>query len=249
MSQRLNPFAGRIQAAIAAVVVSIGLVASGCVHERTLDEAKVRDQGAPAYTGSVIIRPESMVYGRRSGNRGGFEAAYERYRGDDSQQVDLDHYLSLGKGEINGPQTAATHIKVDHGHVGYNHLFMFGRHFELEPMLGLSLDRMTVTAQGTAPGSRLLTEKAERWGALIAVTPRFNFNEYVGLEARLSGGVDFKSGGVVSGVFSVVARPGAGVTLKAGHYSRSQEFNSTGGVSDLDTGLSGFMGALTFDFR
>jgi hypothetical protein len=248
MSQRANDLLQRLRLYSAAVVALGGVLTAGCSHQRTLDEVQLQDKGAPSYTAAVFIRPESMMHGRR-GHRGGFEAAYERYRGDDTQEVGIDHYVSLNGADIDGPQIAMTSVKIDHGHFGYNHLFRMGSHFELEPMLGVSFDQMKVTAQGSVPGSRLLTEEVERWGLLIAVTPRYNFNQYIGIETRVSGGSDFKSGGVASIGFSLVARPAAGVTLKVGHYSRSQEIEPLRPGSDLDTGLQGFSGTVAFDFR
>jgi hypothetical protein len=246
------PFAtqslARFRLVLAGATAVVVALTAGCTTHRTLEEVQLKDDGAASYTGAVYIRPESLAYGRR-GHRGGFEAAYERYRGEDTQEVDRNHYLLLDNVEISGPQTATTRVKIDHGHIGFNHLLKFGRFYEFEPMLGLSFDRMTMTAQGSAPGSPLLTEVVERWGALVAVTPRFNLNKYVGIEARISAGTDFKRSGVFGTNFSMLLRPVSGLTLKAGYYSRSQEIEPSRYASDLDAGLQGFNGGITFDFR
>ena len=208
---------------------------TGC---QVLDDLSVQDNYR-AINESVIVRPEALRYGRGKAGRGGIEFGYERYRGEDTQVLELDHYLQLEQGRINGPQTVSATADIRRGRVAYNHLFAFGRHFELEPALGLAYNQVTFTAQGSAPGSQKFLSTEHSWDIALALSPRWNFNKYVGIETRIGLGIGTGGETVASDAISLVVRPIPQLALKAGYYWREQNFETSTGLSNLDTDFSG----------
>jgi hypothetical protein len=227
------------------VVFAAVSVLSGC---ETLDTVRVRDDNAPAYSGTLISRPEEMRHGRNGNIQSGIEFGYERYKGESIQVLSATQYLSLEKGRINGPQQSHNTSDIYHGHVAYNMLFTLGHHFEFEPALGAEFDKIEMTAQGSLPASPLIKESQHNWQAMLALTPRWNFNEYFGIESRFNGGTNFAGTTVSGNTTSFVIRPVPNILLKAGYYSREYEFETPKGLSNFQPRFSGFSGNITFIF-
>jgi len=208
----------------------------------------VHDSSAPAFNATLINRPEEMHFGKGKGGRGGIEFAYEHYRGEGTQDIATGRYLSLDQGRINGPQTVSDTAQVQHGHVAYNLLFSFGRHFDLEPAFGIAYDKFTATALSRAPGSSELSINGQKWGGLAALTPRWNFNQYFGFEARFSLSGDFKNTEITGSNLAFVLSPSSHFSLKAGYYSRGTQFETPSSHSNVETNFHGFSGGLTLVF-
>jgi hypothetical protein len=231
---------------------ALGLIATifaGC-HTNPAsvrDDVQFLDDDAPAYNGSVVVRPEDMRLRGKAG-RGGIEFGYERYRGESEQEVETNHFVQLGSTSFSGPQTVLHTVDVQHGHIAYNHLFNFGSHFELEPALGVSYDKMIATSRRESVSLPLAKDDQHSWGLMVRVTPRFMINRFIGLQAQVRTGPD--GDGEWTGNFSgaAILRPVPNVELKAGYYQHNQEFDLRSGTSDVEAEFEGFLAHVTFIF-
>jgi len=222
------------------VLTSCTLLLFGCNPYYVVDDVDVEDHNVPSVNARVIVRPESMVFSRRgAAGRGGFEIDYERYRGRSTQQFGEFHYLSLDEGDIFGPGEVNNAVDLRHARLAYNHLFRFGRYFELEPAMGLGLESTKLVTQSTAPGSRAFVSKQDDLSLAFTVTPRWNFNKYVAIETRVDVGADFVGGRYLADTASLVFQPVYNLAIKAGYQWRTQEVTLTGD-SDLEMDFSGF---------
>lgn len=227
-------------------IAALAIVLAGCTTIRQplhVDDENVRD-----VAGSVVIRPESMHYHGRHGE-GGIEFAYERHRGRGVQAIQAPHYVSVGGQTINGTQTIVNEADSEYGHVAYDHLMHLGRYFEFEPSLGLAFSKVTVNTQAsnppTAPG---LSLSERNWGLNITLTPRWNFNDYVGMEARVRYSVFRDASDSQTFIPSVVLRPIANVAIHAGYMWFSQRVETPDNSSNVEIRFQGPSIALRLAF-
>jgi len=235
------------------VVVAAGAVIwmallSGCetLDKKVLDPIRVNDEDTLARTGSMIVRPPTMAMGSR--NQGGMEFNYERYRGHSEQRIKLDHYIETGEGSLLGPQIVDNTADSESGRIAYNHLMKFGPHFELEPSLGVTYERLVVTTQSRLPNSQLQTIDDKALGLGLSVAPRFVLNDFIALEGKVGLTVDEDSDTSTTTNVALVLSPIPSIALRGGYYWRDQDVESIEGESDLEIEFEGFLASVTLRF-
>ncbi|MBI5718917.1 MAG: hypothetical protein HZC37_14700 [Burkholderiales bacterium] len=144
----------------------------------TLRDSSSRDADA-----IVTVRP--AAWGRRGGPARGFEAGYQQYRAEGTQDLATGETLSVRGTTLTGPDVLLQQAKVVTWHFGFTDRFYFGPAFELDLGVGgmkADMDyelRPQSGVVGTQPFARSYTLP---YGA---ITPRYRFGPYVALEARL----------------------------------------------------------------
>jgi hypothetical protein len=156
--------------------------------------------------------------------------------------------VQLGSTTLFGPQQVTHTLDVQHGHIAYNHLFNFGSHFELEPALGASYDKMIATSRSEFSNSPVAKDDQHSWGLMVRLTPRFMINRYIGLQAQVRTGPDGDGEWVGNLSGAAVLRPFPNLELKAGYYEHNQEFDLRDGTSDIEAEFEGFLAQVTLVF-
>lgn len=166
----------------AAGVAVLGAVLAGCgtnPQRLTLRDSSSRDADV-----LVTVRPE--VWSRRSGGPArGFEAGFQQYRAEGTQDLAAGETLNVRASTITGPDTLLQRAKVVTWHFGFTDRFHFGPAFEFDLGVGgmkADMDyelRPQSGVVGTQPFARSYTLP---YGA---ITPRYRFGSFVALEARL----------------------------------------------------------------
>jgi len=247
MKSRMSLLKCRSLAAIlGATALAVTLSGCECLDKQILDPINVNDEDTLARTGSMIVRPLTMAMGNH--NQGGVEFNYERYRGHSEQRIDLNHYVETGEGPISGPQIIDNTADSESGRIAYNHLLKFGPHFELEPSLGVTYERMTVTTQSRLPNARLETIEDKALGLGLSVAPRFVVNEFIAIEGRVGAIVDEDSDTAFTSNMALVLSPIPNIALRGGYYWRDQDIESLPGESDLEIEFEGMLASVTLRF-
>jgi hypothetical protein len=231
----------------ALTVSGVASVLTACqtLDTRILDPVNVIDEEAFARTGSMIIRPPTMASRR---TQGGVEFDYERYRGQSEQRVALDHYLEFAAGTINGPQTVDNSADSESGRIAYNHLIKLGPHFELEPSLGFTYERVLLTVQSRLPNTppQIVDDKA--FGMGLSFVPRFRVNRFIAIEGKLAGVIDEDSDTSFTRHIAVELSPIPQLALRGGYFWRDQDIESPEGFSDFDVNFEGPLASVTLRF-
>jgi len=226
-----------------AIVFGTAILLSGC---ETLESIRVTDDEALARTGSITVRPETMQMGRHS--QGGLELNYERYRGKGEQAIALGSYVKINETTYVGPQTVDNTADSESGRIAYNHLMKFGPHFELEPSLGITYERMVITTQSRLSNSKaeMIDDKALGLGLTLA--PRFVVNRFIAVEAKAGLMIDEDSDTAFTRHIGLVLSPIPNIALRGGYYWRDQELESVEGYSDFKTDFEGVLASVTLSF-
>lgn len=168
----------------AGVAVLIALVAAlaGCGTDP--QRLTLRDSGSRDADVLVTVRPE--IWSRRSGGRArGFEAGFQQYRAEGTQDLAPGETLNVSANVITGPDVLLQKAKVATWHFGFTDRFYFGPAFELDLGVGgmkadLDYELLPQSAVvGAQPFARAVTLP---YGA---ITPRYRLGAHVALEARL----------------------------------------------------------------
>ncbi|HEY0820798.1 MAG TPA: hypothetical protein VGD46_18565, partial [Rhizobacter sp.] len=149
----------------------------------SVQNVPVRDRESPVGAVRASWHGGARDAGRPSGP--GVEVGYEYYTARDTQALGAGQSVVLEGGSFVGPDVLQHRARLQYGYVAYNHRFRFGEHFELEPFIGAARVRMRLQ---TTPGggATVTTVDDRRTGAIGGVTPRWRFNSWLGVEARLS---------------------------------------------------------------
>jgi hypothetical protein len=229
-------------------VTATAVILTGCqtVEPRILDPIRIVDEEAPAYTGSMIIRPPTMA-GRRT--QGGVEFNYERYRGQSEQRLDPNHYVETNEITLLGPQIIDNTADSESGRVAYNHLVKLGPHFELEPSLGVTYERLLLTTTGRLPYSgQRDTVDDKSFGMGLNFIPRFNVNQFVAIEGKVGFTIDEDSDTSLTRHMAIVLSPIPNIALRGGYYWRDQDVESHDGNSDFEIDFEGALASVTLRF-
>ena len=220
---------------------------SGCttLDTKILDPVEVRDEEALARTGSMIIRPPAMASRR---TQGGVEFNYERYRGHGEQTIKLDHYVENDEISIHGPQIVDNTADSESGRVAYNHLIKLGPHFELEPSLGVTYERVLITVQSRLPNAQPLMLDDKDFGIGLNFVPRFRVNQFIAIEGKIGAVVDEHSDTSLTRHMAIELSPIPNLALRGGYYWRDQEVESPEGYSDFDIDFEGPLASVTLRF-
>jgi len=221
----------------------LALAATGC---NSLQHVNVHDKSASKFATRVVVRPDGFPATKRS--KGGIELGYEQYRGNGNQRVESGNQVTLDGNTITGPDTLRNEVKIQQGHVSYNHLINFGR-FELEPRVGLAFQQVDVTAvSATNPALAPLSTRERGTYLSGGITPRFKFNDMMAIEARLA--LSLASGRrSADGELMLVFNPAPTLSLRAGYFKREQHLSGDFGThSNLEVELSGPSAALVLNF-
>ena len=239
-----------------AIVVAL-MNMMGC----TRTDVKINDNSSTLVSGTVVKRLESLKFGSRIPTQGGIEVGYEYQSGTGAQWLYPGQYVTYDQSNSNslrsssalnpnltitGPQTIKSTASVDHGHVAYNHLIKFSPSFELEPSIGLSYDKANIKVLGETDGKEIeLSPHA--LGLTISIMPRWKFNEWVSLDARLRYGVS--GDGDYTTLFnpSLTLNISNAVFLSGGYIERRQYFK-TENASDNYLHFSGPSAAIKIEF-
>lgn len=216
--------------------LGVTLTLSGCATNniQTLDNVPIKDSDSTLVSATVVIRPEQ--WSRRDGrDRTGVEFGYERQTGSGSQYLPVNHYvtfdefadpsLSSDRTLLAGPQTLHSEALIEHGHIAYNRLFSFGKHFEVEPAAGIAFDKMTIKLFGDAPDRNRLSTVERFWGVTVGVVPRWNFNRFLSAECKIRIGVGlrgYKNSSTTNIVPAITLRPVENLAIIGGYAFRDQ---------------------------
>ncbi len=214
---------------------------AGC---STLQDVKVDDAHATKLSARMVVRPQGFPATRRS--QGGLEFGYEQYRGNSEQRLDSAEHVRLDDRTLAGPDTLRNKVRIDQWHAGYNHLISFGR-FQLEPRAGLAWQQVDVSSRSADPLLAGLSARRRGSYFVAGITPRFNFNDMLGLEARLSYAAASRRHSS-DGELSLVLRPAPALSLRAGYFVRRQRLQGEDIQSDINLELSGPTAALVLGF-
>lgn len=172
------PLAARLAAALATALVAM-LAGCGANPQRlTLRDSSSRDADV-----IVTVRPASWA--RRGGPARGFEAGWQQYRAEGTQDLATGESLIVGSTTLTGPDVLLQQAKVVTWHFGFTDRFYFGPAFELDLGVGgmkADMDyelRPQSGVVGPQPFGRSYTLP---YGA---ITPRYRFGPFFALEARL----------------------------------------------------------------
>jgi len=243
-------------------VLMFALVTQGCSTNNRLVHSNVEDRRATLIAASVVVRPESWRSESERRGQGGIEFGYEHQSGTGTQLLKDNQYLQYtGATQIVGPQRVNHDVTIDHGHIAYNRLFSFGDHFQLEPAIGLAYDAIKATAVGTITGSNSLSLREDIYGITVGVTPRWNFNRFIGVElpVRLGLGYATRSKSISffsshdNGITSVMSpalvfHASPNVSISAGYTMRSQNVETDLQQSNIDTSFDGAYAAFRVTF-
>lgn len=229
------------QAALVTGLVLLAILA-GCGN---VQNVPIRDRDSPV--GSVRATFHGKSGTRPSGP--GIEVGYEQYTAKDTQTLAAGESVLLDGGSFVGPNTLRHKAQMQYGYVAYNHRLRFGDHFELEPFAGVA--RVNLKMRSTPNSGVTVTTLDDRHTGFIGgVTPRWRFNDWVALEARLSylNASAWASG--TSYEAAVVLSPAPQVALRLGYSGRRHDIEPVlaGAVSEVNIRARGPMATLQFDF-
>lgn len=164
----------------AATVVAALLAGCGTDPQRlTLRDSSSRDADV-----MVTVRPE--VWSRRGGGPArGFEAGYQQYRAEGTQDLGTGESLNVRASTITGPDVLLQEAKVVTWHFGFTDRFYFGPAFELDVGVGgmkADMDYELRPQSGVVGAQPFARSYTLPYGA---ITPRYRLGPYVALEARL----------------------------------------------------------------
>jgi hypothetical protein len=238
----------------------ISAAVANTASARTLDTIKIDSHESLSSNLAIVVQPQAWKIGHNRA-QGGIEFGYGHQYGAGDQTLATNHYVSYGAEnqptyhtlELNGPQLR-NKVKFDHLHLAYDCLISFGDHFQLEPSLGASHDSIKLESTSAAPTGRI-TSSVDQYGVYAGLAPRWVFNNFVAVEARIKGSLALNNNLSSSSTLIVnpalVLRPIKTVAISIGGASRDQYFN--GGLfdfegSDVDMGLSGVSVGLRASF-
>lgn len=208
-----------------------------------LSALNVSDSHASKVSARMIVRPEGFPKSARS--QGGLEFGYEQYRGTDEQTLEAGANARLNGQDLAGPAHLHNRVRVDQAYAGYNHLFTF-RRFQLEPRAGLAYQQVSFRVASGDPAIGNLAVHRNGLYVDVGVTPRFNFNDALAAEARVSAAVG-PNRNSLDGELMLVVRPVPALAIRAGYFWRDQQF-LVRESSDLNVRLSGPTVSLTANF-
>jgi hypothetical protein len=226
------------------LLLAVAALLSAC---GSVQNVPVRDRESPAGAVRASWHGGARDAGRASGP--GVEIGYEYYTARDTQSLAAGQSVVLEGGSFFGPDTLRHRARLQYGYVAYNHRFRFGEHFELEPFVGAARVRMRLQ---TTPGSggTVTTVDDHRTGVIGGVTPRWRFNPWLGVEARLSylGASAWASGETYE--LALVLNPVPQLALRLGVSDRRHDIESVvpGGTSEVNLRARGPMATLQLDF-
>lgn len=226
-----------------AIVFGVAALA-GC---GSVQNVPVRDTQSPAGAVRGSFHGGGRDADRPSGP--GVEAGYEYYTAKDTQTLAAGQSVVLDGGSFFGPATLQHRARLQYGYVAYNHRFRFGEHFELEPFIGAARVRMRLQT-ASAAGSAVTMIDDRRTGAIGGVTPRWRFNPWLGVEARLS---YLQASSRASGEtyeLALLLSPVPQVAVRLGISDRRHDIESAipGGTSEVNIRARGPMATLQLDF-
>lgn len=227
---------------VLAATTLVALAACGAVQS-----VPIRDHDSPAPSVRATIHSRSGPSGRSEGP--GVEVGYERYKASDTQTLAAGQSLLLEGGSISGPETLQHEARMQYGYVAYNHRLRFGEHFELEPFVGAARVHLKVQSV-VASGGTVLALDSRRTGVIAGVTPRWRFNDWVAVEARLSylNASAWAQGETYEA--ALVLSPAPQVSLRLGYSDRKHDVQPAvlGWYSEVNIRARGPMATLQFDF-
>ena len=235
--------------AAAAAVLALALLAGCAVEPQRLS---LRDAGSKDADALVTFRPEAWARRGGAGPARGFEAGWQQFKAEGTQVLGTGETLNVRGATLTGPDLLLQNAKVVASHFGFADRFYFGPAFEFDVAVGgmrLEVDyrlRPQSGATGTQPFARADTLP---YGA---ITPRWRFNSFVALEARIAtaGLTDNNTHRKYDG--ALVLSPVPQVSLRLGYSSRRTRVlaynNSVFSSLDLTIRGNGPMAGLRIDF-
>jgi len=210
------------------------------------EQVSVRDDAAPAVAVRASIRP--LAWSRSEGSQPGIEVGYERFRAEETRALAAGETLNLGNQILTGPQAVAQSVTGQLAHVAYSHRFLFGSSFELEPFGGAARFDLHYQAQSAAVPLRSVL-KESRTLAYGGITPRWRFNPWFALEARLAA-AEAGRAQARSAELAMVLSPAPSVSLRLGYAERRQafEFFSSGVWTQVDVRARGPSATVHLEF-
>jgi len=214
-------------------LVTLCLAVSGCYAHGRLP---LRDGNAPAYIGSISVRPDKWQ--RRSGRAGGgLELVYEHYSGDDV--FDIGREATLKGVVIRGPETVNISADIDIARLTYTHRVKLGRYVELEPSAGVTYARRDVDLVTHSTPIRFVADHQSSFGFGGAIAPRIIFTPLFGIEGRISAAVSGPTGQSTSTHIALQITPTRTTAFRVGYYNH--ETSDAGDLfnSELELRMSG----------
>lgn len=223
------------------VLASVAALA-GC---GSVQNVPVRDRESPV--GSVRATFHGQSGARPAGP--GVELGYEHYTAKDTQVLGAGETVLLDGGSFVGPDTLRHKAQMQYGFVAYNHRFRFGERFELEPFIGAARVQLRMRTTRSS-GVTTTTLDDSDTGVIGGVTPRWRFNDWLAIEARLS---YLKTSAWASGSTyeaAVVLSPAPQVALRLGYSGRRHDIEPLvpGAGSEVNIRARGPLATLQFDF-
>ncbi len=227
-----------------ALVIAALAGLTGC---GTVQSVPIKDNDSSSVAVRATLRGKSGDPPRRAGP--GVEVGYEGYRARDTQSLAAGQVIVLEGGSILGPETLRHEATLRQGYVAYNHLLRFGQSFELEPFVGATRVHLRVKTDTTS-GTSVPVLDDWRTGVIGGVTPRWRFNDWLAIEARLS---YFNASAWAHGQSyeaAVVLSPVPNVSLRLGYSERKHDVDAfvPGWYSEVDIRARGPLATLQFDF-
>lgn len=224
------------------LVCLAGLTACGA-----LQSVPVTDNNSASFAVRATLRGKSGERNERSGP--GVEIGYESYRARDTQTLAPGEVIVLEGASIVGPDTLHHEARLRQGYVAYNHLFRFGPNFQLEPFVGATRVHLRITTDTASGATRPMLDDW-RTGVIGGVTPRWRFNDWLAIEARLS---YFNASAWAHGQSyeaAVVLSPVPNVSLRLGYSERRHDVEAVvpGWYSEVNIRARGPLATLQFDF-
>ncbi|MEO8155735.1 MAG: hypothetical protein ABI605_21940 [Rhizobacter sp.] len=225
-------------------VLSCLAMLAGC---GAIQHVPVNDDNSASVAVRASFHRRSAETNERYGS--GIEVGYESYRARDTQTLAAGESISLDGGTVFGPSTLQHEARLRQGYVTYNHLLRFGPHFQLEPFVGLTRVNLRIRSD-PGSGSTLLLLDEWRSGVLGGVTPRWCFNDWVAIEARLS---YFDTGDWVHGKSyeaALVLSPVPNVSVRLGYSERYHDVETLGSgwSSEVNIRARGPLATLQLNF-
>ncbi|MGY4829762.1 hypothetical protein ACVNIS_14420 [Sphaerotilaceae bacterium SBD11-9] len=222
-------------------------VLAGC---GSVQNAYVKDTNAPAYAVRATLRGgHGEAGGQKYGP--GIEFGYEGYRAEGTQSLAAGETIWLPGGMLSGPQMLSHDARVEQFYVAYNHRLRFGRHFEVEPYVGVTRAQLKFDTTPSASGATLKLLDDRGTGVTAGLTPRWRFNDLVATEFRYNyiETSEFVRGS--SYELAVVVNPVPQVGLRLGwsdrrHFVKSDATPQVG--SEVSIRARGPLATLQFDF-
>ena len=232
----------RLAGLCAAAAVALGLSACGSVQS-----VPVRDNDSAAFAVRATVRSSAWTGGEREGP--GIGMGYEGYSAKDTQNLAVGESIQLDGGAIFGPDTLRHKADMRQGYLTYNHLFRLGSHFQLEPFVGATRVHLKIRSTSADGTTRAVLDDWDT-GVIGGVTPRWRFNDWVAIEARVS---YFNVSAWAHGQSyeaAVVLSPVPNASLRLGYSERryDTEDNIPGWYSEVNVRARGPMATLQFDF-